>query len=282
MTTAPALGASDVHIWSCSLERAPEEVAARAAVLAPDERERAGRFRFDRDRRRFVIGRSVLREILGEYLGEPAERLTFSYDEHGKPRFERASGGPPLFFNASHSHDVALYAIAPVDRVGIDVERVRAMADLESIARRLFSHREQSALAGMQGNARTEAFFHCWTRKEAIVKAIGASLSLHLGSLDVPIASDALPCLVRLPHTVSHIPDWSLHEVRPPAEYVGAVALPGDGWRVVSLPAHDAQQQPLPGRREQRLQHEVGDETRARADPERAGRSRIDRESRHT
>jgi len=240
MTIAAAIDASDVHIWSRSLDAAPEEVAAHASILSPDERARANRFRFDDDRRRFVIGRSVLRQILGDYLCLPADRLTFSYDDYGKPRLERAAGGPPLFFNASHSHDLALYAIAPVDGVGIDVERVRAMTDVESIARRFFAPREQSALAALQGDAKTEAFFRCWTRKEAILKAVGAGFSLPLNSVDVPIASDTLPCVVRLPHAISDIHDWSLHDARPPADYVGAVALPGDGWHVVYLPSHDA------------------------------------------
>src|SRR6267142_2118808 len=108
---APALGASEVHIWSCSLEGVPADVAARASRLSPDERERASRFRFEDDRRRFVVARSVLREILADYLREDADRLTFSYDDHGKPRLARVVGGPPLFFNASHSHDLAVYAI---------------------------------------------------------------------------------------------------------------------------------------------------------------------------
>jgi len=114
------------------------------------------------------------------------------------------------------------------------------MADVESIARRFFSPREQAALAGLQGNAKTEAFFRCWTRKEAILKAVGAGLSLPLESVDVPIASDALPCLVQLPHTVTDTRDWSLHDARTPADYIGAGALPGDGWQIVRLQAHDA------------------------------------------
>ena len=182
----------------------------------------------------------MLRQILGDYVCQRADRLTFSYDDHGKPRLERVAGGPPLFFNASHSHDLALFAIAPVDGVGVDVERVRAMTDLESIAHQFFSPREQSALDALQGDARTRAFFHCWTRKEAILKGVGTGLSLPFESVDVPIASDALPCLVQLPDTLSNVRDWSLHDVRPPANYVGAVALPGDGWHIVCLPSHDA------------------------------------------
>jgi 4'-phosphopantetheinyl transferase len=233
MTMACELGGSEVHVWSCSLDSAPEDVGAQAAILSPDELERAGRFRFERDRRRFIAGRSVLRRLLGRYLRERPERLTFSYGPHGKPSLNRAHDARPLFFNASHSDDLAVYAIAPVDLLGVDVERIRAMTDLESIAARFFSPREQAALAGLQGDARTEAFFHCWTRKEAILKAVGAGLSVPLDALDVPVAHDALPCVVELPRSVADVLDWSLHNVHPPAGYVGAVAMPGEGWRII-------------------------------------------------
>ena len=218
---AAAPGASEVHIWSCSLERAAEEVAARASDLSSDERDRAGRFRFEDDRRRFIVARSVLRERLADYLGERADRLTFSYDAHGKPRLARAAGDPPLFFNASHSHEVALYAIAPVDRIGIDVEHVRPMTDLDAIARRFFSAPEQSALAALDGEARTAAFFRCWTRKEALLKALGGGVTL-------------------LPLDRVDVSDWSLHDLRAPEGYAAAVALPRGGWRIVYLPSHDA------------------------------------------
>jgi 4'-phosphopantetheinyl transferase len=227
------LDASEIHIWSCSLEVSPEEVGGQAAILSPDELERAQRFRFERDRRRFIVGRSVLRHILGRYLRERPEHLTFSYGTHGKPCLARGQTVPPLFFNASHSDDVAVYAIAAVDLLGIDVERIRAISDLDSIADRFFSPREQTALARLQGDAKTEAFFHCWTRKEAILKAVGAGLSLPLDTLDVPVAPEALPSVLALPRTVADTADWSLHDVCPPTGYVGAVALPGEGWRVV-------------------------------------------------
>ncbi len=157
-------------------------------VLSPDERMRAARFTFDRDQRRFVVAHGVLRHILAGYVGHAPSKLQFGTNPYGKPHLV---GSPSLRFNLSHSHDVAMIAIARAE-VGIDVEAVRPIDDLLNIAQQFFLADEVEGLRRLPTEAQPPAFYRIWTRKEAYLKAIGTGLNTRLDGVRVGVGEQAL------------------------------------------------------------------------------------------
>ena len=155
-----------------------------------DERElaRAGRFRFERDRKRFAFFRAAIRLILGRYVGRPPRELRFAYSPEGKPSLAGRPADDFLEFNLAHSEDVALLAVGRGRRIGVDLERIRDERDTDEIAERFFSRDEVRALRALAPDQRRKAFFSCWTRKEAYVKARGDGLSMPLSSFSMSLA----------------------------------------------------------------------------------------------
>ncbi len=192
-------------------------------MLSSEEQRRAARFHFERDRRRFIGSHAALREILSLYLGEPPASLEFVTRVHGKP--ELASGAPR--FNLSHSGELALIGVAGNRELGVDVERVRAQVAIERIARRFFSASEAAALFAYPGSERDAAFFRCWTRKEAYVKARGGGLRIPLASFDVSL-DEGRARLLRAPD----IERWTLHSLAVPPGYVAAAVVEGEPEQV--------------------------------------------------
>jgi 4'-phosphopantetheinyl transferase len=188
---------SEVVVASLDIDAEP-----LAGLLSADERHRAGRFAFARERRRYIVARARLRQLLGERLGAAPESLQFVYHPHGKPALERRLGQRDLRFNVSHCGGVAAYAFAEGREVGVDVEREREIEDAEAIAERCFSPAERDA-------CRVLGFLYCWTRKEAFVKALGSGLSSPLLELDVSGAPQG----------------WSVQSFVPGPGLVGAVAV---------------------------------------------------------
>jgi 4'-phosphopantetheinyl transferase len=224
----PLVAGGEVHVWRAELN--PDAPALRElwGTLSADERARAGRFHFQRDRDHFVAARGRLRDILSRYLGTPPDGLRFSYDGYGKPSLVGAVGGGPLRFNVSHSQGVALYAVTKGREVGVDVEFVREdFAGLE-IAEHFFSRREVEALRAVAPGERASAFFDCWTRKEAYIKARGEGLShpLHLFTVSLaPGRPAALLCTEDDPQEAAR---WSLVALFPGAGYRAALAVRGE------------------------------------------------------
>ncbi len=172
-----ALSRRAVHVWGTSLIVTPSARDALTGVLAPDERERASRFRFERDRDRFVAARGRLRLLLGAYAGRPAATLRFEYGPQGKPALRGPSRTGGLRFNLSHSGDVAVYALAIGRDVGVDVEQLRAVPEMDEIVERWFPDEERLRYAAGAAGDRVRAFFELWTRREALLKARGEGLS---------------------------------------------------------------------------------------------------------
>ena len=160
----------EIHVWTLRIPAA-EAVAAFEQLLSSDERERAARFRFDHLRRSFVITRGALRCLLARYVGQDPAAIHFVYGPKGKP----ALGGP-IEFNTTHSGDMAAFAFADGCPVGIDLEQIRAVPRMEDIAARFFEPEEHAAIMALPPAQREAAFFRCWTRKEACVKATGEGL----------------------------------------------------------------------------------------------------------
>ena len=215
----------DVHVWRASLD-APDVLIQRLSpLLSSDERERANRFHRGIDRGRYIVGRGLLRLTLGRYLTEDPRNLRFAYGRFQKPALVpgRSALSRELQFNISHAGDLVLFAITRGRDIGVDVEKIRALQDLDLIARRFFSAEENAALYKLPATHRPDAFFRCWTRKEAFIKASGEGLSRPLDSFDVTIQGPAE--LLRVDNDDAS--RWALYDVHPAPEYIGAVAVTG-------------------------------------------------------
>lgn len=221
-----ALDADDVHVWRAS--RVVEEAALGAlrATLSPDERQRADRFHFQRDRRDYVSARGMLRDILGRYLDVRPEHVRFAYSSHGKPSPSADMDAGWLHFNVSHSRGIALCAVARGRDVGVDIEHIREDIESAEIAARFFSRDEQSALARLPSGRRLAAFFDCWTRKEAFIKALGDGLSHPLESFTVSLAPGR-SALVHRTDGSGTPARWSLVALAPGHGFAGALAMSG-------------------------------------------------------
>ena len=228
----PVLDEGEIHVWAVPLDPPAERVAALRRELAPDEAARADRFRFDRHRRRFQVARASLRRILGTYLRRPAASLDFVYGEKGKPSLAPGSGAGELDFNLSHSSELALLAVTRKGELGVDVERLRPMPDGEAIAERFFSRPEREVLRGVPAEQKDQAFFLCWTRKEAYVKATGDGLSMPLSRFEVSLEPGSEARMRSLDGDPAKGAAWSLRHLEPAPGYVGALAVEGPPPRV--------------------------------------------------
>lgn len=219
------LCADEVHVWRDRLDAAPSSLASYADTLSTDERARAARFHFEKDRRSYVISRGVLRALLGRYLNVAPAELRFAYSPHGKPSLDGPAGTPR--FNVSHTHGLALYAFANGREVGIDVEQVRPDFAGEEIAERFFSRSEVEALKALATEARLAAFFRCWTRKEAYIKARGEGLSHPLELFDVSLAPGDPAALLATRPDPLEASRWSLAELPCDPGYAASLAIQG-------------------------------------------------------
>ncbi|HEY7141946.1 MAG TPA: 4'-phosphopantetheinyl transferase superfamily protein [Methylomirabilota bacterium] len=223
-------GAVDVVAWWLDAEPAVVDELARS--LSPDERARARRFRATRPRDAYIVGRGRLRELLGLVVGCPPAAVRLVGGPGGKPRLAGAVG-ERVRFNVAHSSALMLCAVAVARDVGVDVERVDESADWEDIAARSFAAAERRALAVLPGARQRAAFFACWTRKEAVIKATGEGLGRPLDSFVVSVAPDRAEMLSCAPALGA--PDsWFLAPVPVPSSYCAAVAV-RDGGGAVSL-----------------------------------------------
>ena len=211
-----------VEVVVASLE---VKVAALVALLTRDERQRAARITFERDRRRFIAARALLRQLLGARLGAAAESIELVYNAYGKPALARRPGAPDLRFNLSHCGDVAVYGFAEAREVGVDVEAVRALEDADAIAARCFSKSEYKAYRALPERERPLGFFYCWTRKEAFIKARGSGLSQPLDGFDVSLAPGEPARILRVGRTPGARCGWTLRSLFPAPGFIGAVVV---------------------------------------------------------
>jgi len=209
------LADDEVHLWCVPLDVPVEETECLHATLSSEERARSARFRFERDRRRFVVAHGALRDLLGRYLAIDPGQVRFVVNQFGRPELSTGLGSR-LRFNLSHSADLALIAVAAGVDIGVDVEHIRPGPDYSEIARHFFSADEVRELDGVPRHRHAEAFFRCWTQKEAYVKARGEGFEIPLAGLSVSRLHD----------------EWWLSTLQPAPGYVGALAIEGKGWRL--------------------------------------------------
>jgi 4'-phosphopantetheinyl transferase len=186
----PKLAADEVHVWAAPLDVSQRTYDAFLATLAPDERIRASAYRFDEPRRRYVVARGALRDLLGKYLAAPAAAIELAVESNQKPRLASQYTSSGLHFNVSHSGKLALIAFAVGCEVGIDIEALHEVSQLEQIAQRFFHPSETSAVLAANEADRSRVFLRCWTGKESVLKALGTGIIANLAEFQVPSGDD--------------------------------------------------------------------------------------------
>ena len=218
-----------VHVYCLELDWLRSKLQNIQALLSPDEMERAHRYHFEIDQRRFILRRGFLRQLLGAYLRIAPSQIRFSVNEYGKPALD-SSLNAYLRFNLSFSEDLVLFAIAYEREVGVDVERVRSDFEIDAVARRFFSTLEQSFLRKLPHHHQAEAFFCGWTRKEAYLKAHGRGLSLPLDQFDVSLLPGEPAKLLATRHAPADVQRWRMLHLEPAPGYVAALVVEGGNW----------------------------------------------------
>jgi 4'-phosphopantetheinyl transferase len=219
------LGNGDVHVWRVALHASSAQLQGFSRTLAADELARAERFVFERSRTEFIAAHGILRSILGAYLGVDAATPRFVTNQFGKPSLLAGMEAHPLRFNLSHSGGLALVVVSRGREVGIDLERLRPDVACEEIATRHFSPLEHAQLQSLPAAERQRAFFVCWTRKEAYIKARGQGLSLSLHDFDVAVLPDRPVSLLATRDDPAEAARWSLVDIDVAPDYAAALAV---------------------------------------------------------
>jgi 4'-phosphopantetheinyl transferase len=222
---------AEVHLWRVCTSRSATSDAAAVDALSADERVRASRLRFEADRGRFVASHAALRRILASYLGATPASLAFGEGPQGKPFLDAPAHGQSLHFSLSHSSDLALVAVSRGRRVGVDVERVRPLEDLDGFVARYLSPREREAFVRIPSAGRLRAFFEIWTLKEAYLKACGDGLLRELDAFDVTVG-DAPSRLLGVRDRPGDEARWALQRVEVGKDFVAALAVEGRDWHL--------------------------------------------------
>ena len=229
------LKGDEVRLWCVGLEATEAELGLCRSWLSEEERERADRLHFIHHQRRFVLSHGVLRWLLGHYLKLPPESIKYSYGLKGKPH--SADAKHRVDFNMSHSGSLAVYAFTSSEQmgvdIGVDVEQVRPVPDMNDLAARFFSREEVADLAALDESHRREGFFNCWTRKEAYIKAIGDGLSVPLDAFSVSLRPGVPAQLLSIDGEESARSKWILHHFVPEAGYVGALGYRAPARKLV-------------------------------------------------
>ncbi len=218
---AREFGVDEVHLWWASSGPAMEAGPRLHALLDATERARADRFRVGSARRRYVAARALTRLVLGRYTGVAPAALAFASGPRGKPRIENPLSEPRVCFNVAHSGDTAVVAVAGSE-LGVDVETVRAVPNLERLATRYCSAAERDRLNRVPTGRRAAAFLRLWTGKEAYLKAVGSGVAMPLRSVEVELEPLQLARLNNDPHAAA---EWTLLGADLPGPAVCTVAI---------------------------------------------------------
>ncbi len=222
-----SLTEGELHVWLMDLDEEIAHLSEMQTILAADEIARAQRFHFPEHKRRFILGRGLLRIILAKYLNLEPSAIAFSYGSHGKPFLEEPFSH--LSFNLAHSQGLALYIVALGRDVGIDVECITGDREIDSIISRFFTQSEQTYLLNLPATDRQTAFFRCWTCKEAQAKASGEGISQGLDRLDLSL-------MLEKKLTSTYCAPWTVMPLQLDADwgdrYTAAIAVAGQDWQI--------------------------------------------------
>ncbi len=231
------IGLDEIHTWTFSLDQPEEIVAYFTSLLSQDELSRAARLRSESAWKRFTTGRGWLRLILSQYVEQTPEDLCFSYGLSGKPQLQKtfihqATSKPP-FFNLAHSNGTGMLAVTCSGSVGIDLEFIHPIPEIETIASRYFSPREWAALAALPDKDKINGFFNTWTCKEAFVKALGEGFALPFNTFTISISPQGRPASIELEGSALQEPgkepdrhqNWLYLPVQPPHGFAAAMVI---------------------------------------------------------
>jgi 4'-phosphopantetheinyl transferase len=211
---------NEVHVWLVQTNDGSSSPVDFKDLLSSVEQDRALKFRFETDRRRYTTSHAALRSILSNYVNDPARALQFAEGPYGKPKLAPNHATEKVEFNLSHSHELALIAVAQGREIGVDVEWVRKDFAFDEVAQRFFTTREVAALHDLPLHLQREAFYKCWTSKEAFLKAKGTGLSGRLDEVEIVLTDH----VVRVKGT---IPNFCLIELIVDGGYVAALVVDG-------------------------------------------------------
>jgi 4'-phosphopantetheinyl transferase len=219
------LGEGEAHVWRASLDQNANVIAHLATLLSQDEYRRAVRHRRPIDRDRFIAGRGILRKIISHYLTLSPSELRFAYNKYGKPAVLYDQNDIAISFNLSHSAGLAIYAITRGRVVGIDIEHIREDFATLEIAEHFFSKDEVRSLKAVPTGRRAEAFFNCWSRKEAYIKAIGMGVSYTLDGFTVSLVPDIAPALLKVDADEREPSRWQMYELKVAEGYAASLIV---------------------------------------------------------
>jgi len=227
------LSERDIHVWVLRITASHTLASQFEPILSADELDRAKRFRFEHLQQSFAITRGALRHLLGRYLGVAPHSIQFRYGLRGKPAVASATG---IEFNITHSENLALVALTVKCPIGIDIERIRPIQDMQSVAERFFSADESREILSLPVDDRELAFFSCWARKEAYIKAIGHGLHVGLDSFRVTVRPNEAARLVHVTDEPNAPDEWSLEDFHLSPQYTAALAYRDRKRSVFVLP----------------------------------------------
>jgi 4'-phosphopantetheinyl transferase len=223
----PGLAKGDVHVWLLQLDLPPDKLADLWQILDAEEQVRASRFHFEHHRQRYISAHAGLRLILARYLNSPPTAIRYQFTEYGKPSLAPEINPPGLTFNLTHSHELGLVAVGIEQAIGVDIEHIREDLADEQVARRFFSAQEVQTLLSLPDEMRNRAFFNCWTRKEAYIKARGEGLSMPLDAFDVAIMPGEPALLMNTRPDPAQALQWNLYDLFLGSDYAAALAVQG-------------------------------------------------------
>jgi 4'-phosphopantetheinyl transferase len=227
-----SLSEGDVQIWRAWLKRPPEQVDGLMAVLSEDERARAGRFHYAKDRSHFIAGRAILRTLLGRYLLLSPNEVLFTYSQHGRPDLDKRVNTIGLQFNLSHSEELAIFAFTRGRKLGIDLEYQRWLSDLSELAASCLSQNEFEIWSNLPTSQQQGAFYLLWTQKEAFLKAEGEGLSQPLESIELAFEQDTAATLENIRDCSIGECKWSATTFVPAPGYLASLFVSGEGWQL--------------------------------------------------
>ena len=234
----------DAHIWRADLEVDEGIQSSFLKLLTPDEKNRAQKFHFAKDKRNFIAARGILRFLIGKYLEMNPAEISFQYSQFGKPSI---ASNNSLKFNISHSQNIALFAFTKKLNIGIDVEFVNPKIEAKDIAANFFSTNEVLNLLALPEELQTLGFFNCWTRKEAFIKAVGEGLSFPLDKFEVSLDPDKPAKLLATHWEPKAVSKWSMYSMLPETNFVGCLAIEGQvdqvnfwNWQMSYLAYNDS------------------------------------------
>lgn len=231
----PTITTDEIHVWVAVLDFSEDKLADFYKTFSEHEQTRAKHFHFEKDRKRFIGARGVLRTLLSQYIIGDPKNIQFTYSSHGKPALVN---DPSLRFNVSHSQNVALFAFSKQYELGVDIETMEKSREIVAIAKRFFTANESKLIDHLKGKAQNQAFFNGWTRKEAFLKALGMGLSYPLKQVEVTMSPEDPAKFIALYDKNLNMNDWSLYNLKYTDNFAAALVVKGIPNRISLFKFH--------------------------------------------